>query len=290
MAVSRIIRWNTTTHIWELSTDFGGTWAALPLDASILNQGTINAARLPTTVPSLTPVRGGIIYANASPAWAQKAVGTGLLKADGTDVLGWSTLVDADVAAGAAIGWTKLSKSGSSLADLGTRSAADLSSGLLALARGGTHTDLSGTGGAGKFLKQVTAGSDITVVQPATADISDIIGWTDYSSTSTVSGWSSLTHKSIFVFKIGKLSIWNFFFDGTSNAAAHSFTISVTTPNTDAGVCHNQINGYDGSFATGKADLPKNSSTVSLYKDNANTNFASSGEVQIIGQLMVQSA
>jgi hypothetical protein len=44
-------------------------------------------------------------------------------------------IVDADVAAAAAIAWSKISKTGSSLADLATRSAADLSSGDLASAR-----------------------------------------------------------------------------------------------------------------------------------------------------------
>lgn len=46
-----------------------------------------------------------------------------------------SAITDAQVAAGAAIAWTKISKTGSSLADLATRSAADLSSGTLLDAR-----------------------------------------------------------------------------------------------------------------------------------------------------------
>jgi hypothetical protein len=44
-------------------------------------------------------------------------------------------LTDAQIAAGAAIAWSKVSKAGSSLADLATRSAADLSSGTLPDAR-----------------------------------------------------------------------------------------------------------------------------------------------------------
>lgn len=34
--------------------------------------------------------RGDIIYGNSTPKWARKAVGTGVLMADGTDVTGWS--------------------------------------------------------------------------------------------------------------------------------------------------------------------------------------------------------
>jgi hypothetical protein len=45
------------------------------------------------------------------------------------------SITNAEISAAAAIAWTKLSKTGSSLADLATRSAADLSSGTLADAR-----------------------------------------------------------------------------------------------------------------------------------------------------------
>ncbi|MDP9267248.1 MAG: hypothetical protein M3P27_02850 [Acidobacteriota bacterium] len=51
--------------------------------------------------------------------------------------------------------------------------AANIASGLLGLARGGTHTDLSGTGGASKVLKQTSVGGDLTVAQLAAADLSN---------------------------------------------------------------------------------------------------------------------
>lgn len=51
--------------------------------------------------------------------------------------------------------------------------ASNLTSGLVALARGGLNIDLTVTGGTGKFLKQSSAGGAVTVVQPAAADISD---------------------------------------------------------------------------------------------------------------------
>lgn len=46
-----------------------------------------------------------------------------------------NSIVNADIAAAAAIGWSKVSKAGSSLADLATRSASDLSSGNLPAAQ-----------------------------------------------------------------------------------------------------------------------------------------------------------
>ena len=49
--MANFIRWNPTTHIYELSTNDGVSFAPLPLNASILNEGTINTARLPS-IPS----------------------------------------------------------------------------------------------------------------------------------------------------------------------------------------------------------------------------------------------
>lgn len=43
---TRWMRWNETSHIFEYSTD-GVAFGVLPLDASILTQGTIDPARLP---------------------------------------------------------------------------------------------------------------------------------------------------------------------------------------------------------------------------------------------------
>lgn len=51
--------------------------------------------------------------------------------------------------------------------------ASKITTGQLALARGGTNADLSATGGASKFLRQNSAGAAVTVVQPAIADLSD---------------------------------------------------------------------------------------------------------------------
>ncbi|MBS0477733.1 MAG: hypothetical protein JSR79_00330 [Proteobacteria bacterium] len=50
--------------------------------------------------------------------------------------------------------------------------ASQITSGLLALARGGTNADLSATGGASRFLRQNTVGGPVTVVQPAFTDLS----------------------------------------------------------------------------------------------------------------------
>jgi hypothetical protein len=64
------------------------------------------------------------------------------------------TIVNADINASAAIAWTKLDKTGSSLADLTTRSAAALNSGLLDPTYGGTGVNNAG--------KTITLGGNFT--------------------------------------------------------------------------------------------------------------------------------
>jgi hypothetical protein len=50
MAVN-FIRWNPSTHIYELSTNDGASFAALPLNASIINEGSLADARLSSNIP-----------------------------------------------------------------------------------------------------------------------------------------------------------------------------------------------------------------------------------------------
>lgn len=115
--------------------------------------------------------RGAIITGQgASPLWTRLTIGSvgTVLRSDGTDVA-WSTdgsgltalnasqvtsgtlplarlsgITNTEIAAGASIGWTKLDKAGSSLADLTTRSAGDLTSGSLADARLSANVSLFG--------------------------------------------------------------------------------------------------------------------------------------------------
>lgn len=121
---------------WTATSTLGDATA---VPAALLT-GTIAAGRLPQfTGGDITSPSSGSIVLN----------------------IGAGVIVDADVNASAAIGWTKLSKTGSSLADLTTRSAADLSSGNLAYARmpsgSGTWTAVPTISGT------VTVGADVLV-------------------------------------------------------------------------------------------------------------------------------
>jgi hypothetical protein len=108
-----------------------GTWptADIPdLDASKITTGTIATARLGSGTANSTTVLLG------SQAYAQ--------------------IADAQVSSSAAIGWSKLDKTGSSLADLATRSASDLASGTVAAARLGTIQTTSDGGSHSLKTKQ----------------------------------------------------------------------------------------------------------------------------------------
>jgi collagen type I alpha len=79
------------------------------------------------------------------------------------------SVTDASVASGAAIAWSKIDKTGSSLADLATVSASSLTSGTLALARGGTGADLSSA--AAGFVKAPGSGGALTTGAIAGSDL-----------------------------------------------------------------------------------------------------------------------
>ena len=67
---SQWIRWNSTTHIFEYSTNNGSSYAALPLDASVINEGTLDDARLSANVPLLNAAN---IFTNAAALSIQNA-------------------------------------------------------------------------------------------------------------------------------------------------------------------------------------------------------------------------
>lgn len=76
--------------------------------------------------------------------------------------------------------------------------------GLLGLARGGTNADLSATGGASQYLKQVSSGAAITVGQPAATDLSDYVGptsWTPIDASGAGLAFTSVVARYV---KIGK--------------------------------------------------------------------------------------
>lgn len=91
--------------------------------------------------------------------------------------------------------------------DIPNLDASIITSGQLALARGGTNVDLSATGGAHQVLQQASAGGNITVGQLATTDLSDISSgtWTPVLAGQTTAGTQTYTDQHGIYMKIGKI-------------------------------------------------------------------------------------
>lgn len=162
---------DTADRLYTDGTDLYWDGSALTGSGSTTAPHNLLSTTHPDTLAVSPPTRGDVIVANSTPKWARLAIGAAgtVLRSDGTDAA-WSTvgtaltalnateltsgtvplarlvnITNTEIAAAAAIAWTKLSKTGSSLADLTTRSAADLSSGTLLDARLSSNVSLFGS-------------------------------------------------------------------------------------------------------------------------------------------------
>jgi hypothetical protein len=73
-------------------------------------------------------------------------------------------------------------------ADIPNLDVAKITTGQLALARGGTHADLSATGGASQFLRQNSVGADISVVKPNFTDLAGTLAASQMPTTFETAG------------------------------------------------------------------------------------------------------
>jgi hypothetical protein len=105
--------------------------------------------------------------------------------------------------------------------------------------------------------------------------------WTDYSSTSTVTGWSSTSVKEIYYKAVGKLVFVAFYIYGTSNATSVTFTIPYTVINDPSGynimVSLIQARDNSGAWAAGMAQGNRNSSNIQCYPDVSASAWTASG-------------
>lgn len=119
-------------------------------------------------------------------------------------------------------------------------------------------------------------------------------GFTDYSATSTVTGWSSTTTKKIFYKKFGNTVFVWFIITGTSDSTSTNFTLPVATP--AAWFPSTNVNfpiaAIDNGtlFATGVAVLGPSSSQLDFYKDINATTWTASGTKTIQGFFIYESA
>jgi hypothetical protein len=117
-------------------------------------------------------------------------------------------------------------------------------------------------------------------------DMVTAVAWTDYSSTSTVTGWSSFTVKQIFYKKIGKLVFVQFRLDGTSNATSANFTLPYTVTDT----VYVPIATRDNSGTRTIGITNPTSTTAYLYKDPTLASWTASGTKEARGQFWYETA
>lgn len=142
---AQVVGWNSGGSTWEPQTVGGGHFA---------NQNANLVFAGPSSGPAAAPAFRSLVAADL-PATAVTAASYGSASAVGTFTVDAAGRLTAAASVSIAI------------------SAAAITSGTLALARGGTNADLSATGGTSQVLKQVSSGAAITVGQLAASDLSN---------------------------------------------------------------------------------------------------------------------
>jgi hypothetical protein len=147
-----------------------------------------------------------------------------------------------------------------------------------------------------------TAGHDHDGANSKQVDYSDIANapdaptetaWTDYSSTSTISGFGSYITKQIYYKQIGSTVFVSFALAGTSNSSGLTFTLPVAMHATFNGGMIIPFFSVSGSTtATGRADLSISgvTSQVVCYPSPAGGAWDGSGNKNAIGQFWYEAA
>lgn len=131
-----------------------------------LNQNHLFVGDASNIPAQLAPGTSGYVLTSVSgtPTWAPASGGGGGIAGPGTStdmaVVRWDGVLG-----------TVVSDSVVIIDDTGIVTGATWNGNLIDLAYGGTHADLSATGGAGKYLKQASLGADITVASITAAEI-----------------------------------------------------------------------------------------------------------------------
>ena len=134
-------------------------------------------------------------------------------------------------------------------------------------------------------------GVDVTGLLTVTGDAYTVI-WTDYSDSSTITGWSSYTYKEIYYKVIGKLIFVSFHIYGTSDSTSASFTIPYTVSNNPSTVNVGQVVipvVDNGSSAFGFIYADKNTSVIYAVPSasGAYDDWTSSGNKRIRGEIWI---
>jgi hypothetical protein len=130
----------------------------------------------------------------------------------------------------------------------------------------------------------INLSGSILRTQLSDSTASSDVAWTDYSGTSTIVGWISISTKFIYYTKVGKLVFVNYYIYGTSNATGVSFTLPYVSVNAPLNFPSGQ--NYDNGVTLttpGEIYIAANSSTVACYKDMAGAAWTNTGGKTVWG-------
>ena len=270
-----------------------GVAAATYGDASNIPQFTVdskgritNAVDIPVTIPSVTPSAltrtndtNVTLTLNGTPA-------TSLLKAVEL-VVGWTgTLADSRIASAAtwnakepAITWAQ----GDLLYGTGTNTYTKLAKNTSATRY------LSNTGTSNNpAWAQIDLSNGVTGVLPASNGGS--AAWVNYSGTTTVGGFSSITLAQVW-YQVNYKSITVYFFiQGTSNATTVTFTLPTAHTSNYTGIYVGSFSRNNGTTLTTPPgiSISSSSTTVNVFRDIAQAAWTNSGDKRCGGSFIYQ--
>jgi hypothetical protein len=125
--------------------------------------------------------------------------------------------------------------------------------------------------------------SEITGIQSQVSALQSQFGyWTDYSSSSTIVGWSSLTTQVLQLCILNNMLLVYVNLIGTSNVTTVSFTLSknsLWSMNIPCLMCMD-----NGSWKTANGIVSMSGATATCHLDNIGTGWTGSGTKSIEGQ------
>lgn len=119
-------------------------------------------------------------------------------------------------------------------------------------------------------------------------NILDPTDWVDYSSTSTILGWSSFTTKILRYRVIGKQVFVQFLFNGASNATTSTFTLPSNSVNANYTFGYSINNGV--VIGSGLVNTNISSNIVNCYSSATAGAWTASGTKVIAGEFFYEIA
>jgi hypothetical protein len=116
-------------------------------------------------------------------------------------------------------------------------------------------------------------------------------GWTDWSSSVSLTGFSATSNNNVFYKRIGKFIFLTFKIDGTSNSTSTSMTLPFTRAS-DGFALDFPISSYNNAVAVagGMGQIASGGSSISFFRDSTGTSWTNSGAKGVYGQIVYQSA